>query len=203
MRNTLIKTTVMPWMLAAALCPSLTFGQQSDPFYGQLMLTAANFCPVGWAEANGQLLPISQNDVLFSLLGTTYGGNGISVFALPDLRGRAPIHAGQGPGLDDIQRGESAGAESITLMVSNLPVHSHSFSVPATTNAATHSTPSGGRVVAQSQNAGIYADSAGANTSAGSGMTGIAGSSQPVQIRNPYLGMLWCIANTGVYPARQ
>lgn len=202
MRNTLTKTTVMPLMLAAALCPSLTFGQ-SEPYYGQLMMTAANFCPNGWEEANGQLLSISQNVALFSLLGTTYGGNGTVTFALPDLRGRAPIHVGQGQGLNDyIQQGESAGVENITLNTSNLPIHSHSFSIPATTNAATHSTPSGGRVVAQSQNAGIYADSAGVNTSAGSGMTGFAGSSQPVPIRNPYLGMRWCIATTGIFPSR-
>lgn len=202
MRNTLIKTTAMPLMLAAALCPTLTFGQ-SDPFYGQLMLTAGTYCPNGWLEANGQLLSISQNQLLFSILGTNYGGNGTSVFGLPDLRGRTPIHVGQGPGLNNnIDLGESGGAESVTLMVSNLPVHSHSFNIPATTNAATHSTPASGRVVAQSQNAGVYADAAGVNTSAGSGTTGNTGSFQPVQIRNPYLGMRWCIANTGAYPTR-
>lgn len=192
----------MPLTLAAAMCPSLASGQQSDPFLGQLMMTAATFCPNGWLQANGQTLSIAQNSALFSLLGTNYGGDGMVTFNLPDLQGRAPIHIGQGPGLSRINQGEKGGTEAVTLTNANLPNHSHSFSIPATTNPATHSTPASGRVVAQSQNAGIYADSAGVNTSAGSGVTGTTGSFQPVQIRNPYVGMLWCIATTGVYPTR-
>src|SRR5437763_7664725 len=97
----------------------------SEPFLGQLMLVPYNFAPRGWAFAAGQLLPISQNTALFSLLGTFYGGNGQSTFALPDLRGRVPIGFGQGPGLQNYVQGEVAGSETVTLISSEMPQHNH------------------------------------------------------------------------------
>jgi microcystin-dependent protein len=106
---------------AIALTTSTTAIAQAEPFLAQLMLTGANFCPNGWARADGQILSIAQNTALFALLGTNYGGDGQTTFALPDLRGRAPIHEGQGPGLSDRTLGETGGAESVTLTTAELP----------------------------------------------------------------------------------
>src|SRR5262249_11757094 len=97
----------------------------NEPFLGELMLTGYNFCPQGWAAANGQLLPINQNQALFSLLGTYFGGNGQTTFALPDLRGRTAIGVGQGPGLTDRVVGEQGGAETVTLSTAEMPAHTH------------------------------------------------------------------------------
>ncbi|MEN9798594.1 MAG: hypothetical protein RL653_2290, partial [Pseudomonadota bacterium] len=104
-----------------------------DPFLGEIKLFAGNFAPTGWAFCHGQLLPIAQNSALFSLLGTTYGGNGQTTFALPDLRGRIPVGFGQGPGLTNRNLGDMSGVESVTLQVSNLPQHAHPFAVSAST----------------------------------------------------------------------
>src|SRR5438105_10342167 len=99
----------------------------SEPFLGQIMLFGGNFAPRGWAFCNGQIMSIAQNTALFSLLGTTYGGDGITTFALPDLRGRAPVGQGQGPGLSNITLGEASGTESITLTIANMPGHNHTL----------------------------------------------------------------------------
>ena len=107
-------------LLAAAGVP-MAHGQATEPFLGQLALLPYTFCPRGWTEANGQLVAISSNTALFSLLGTTYGGDGRTNFALPDLRGRVPLGQGQGPGLSNIQLGEQSGAESVTLMTNQMP----------------------------------------------------------------------------------
>src|SRR4029450_11956985 len=100
----------------------------SDPFVAEIRIFAGTFAPRGWALCNGQLLPISQNTALFSLLGTTYGGNGQTTYGLPELQGNAPLHPGQGQGLSPRDLGESSGVESITLLVSEMPAHSHSMS---------------------------------------------------------------------------
>src|SRR5690606_2556657 len=126
---------------SAALAPRPA-GAQSEPYLGQLMLTAAWYCPAGWAEANGQLLPIAPNQLLFALIGTTYGGTGETHFALPDLRGRAPVHVGAGPGLSPRTIGEAGGTESVTLTSSQMPVHSHSLL--GTTGAADAASPTNG-----------------------------------------------------------
>src|SRR5215213_5449370 len=97
----------------------------SEPFVGEIRIVGFNFAPRGWAMCNGQILPIAQNTALFSLLGTTYGGNGQTTFALPDLRSRVPIHFGQGPGLSNYDLGQVSGTESDTLIVNNLPAHTH------------------------------------------------------------------------------
>ena len=97
----------------------------ADPFIGQIVMFAGNFAPRGWALCDGQLLPIAQNQALFSILGATYGGDGGTSFALPDLRGRVPLHAGQGPGLNDYNLGQQGGVEQVTLNTSNLPAHSY------------------------------------------------------------------------------
>ena len=113
----------------------------SDPFIAEIKLVAFNYAPRGWALCNGQLLPINQNQALFSLLGTTYGGNGTTTFALPDFRGRVPLHWGSGPGLPPVNLGERAGEEAHTLIQSELPAHNH---LPAgDSGSATAGSPSG------------------------------------------------------------
>ena len=114
----------------------------SSPFLAEIRTFSFNFAPKGWAMCNGQLLAINQNAALFSLLGTTYGGNGVTNFALPDLRSRTPIHWGQGPGLANVVLGQVGGEESHTLTLTELPAHNHSFT--ASTSAATHRPVVGG-----------------------------------------------------------
>jgi microcystin-dependent protein len=174
-----------------------------EPFLGSLLLVPYNFAPQGWALCNGQLLPISQNTALFSLLGTTYGGDGVSTFALPDLRGRVPISAGQGPGLQNYSLGQSGGAESATLGVNQLPVHTHS--VNAVSSEATSTSPANNYLAASkggSVTGGAIYSSSQPNTTLNAGTIGPAGSGQPVDIRPPYLTFNWIIALQGIYPSR-
>ena len=193
-----------PRLAAAALtlgmvAPSVQ--AQAEPFLGQLMLVGYNFCPRGWATTEGQLLSIAQNTALFSLLGTQFGGNGQTTFALPDLRGRAPIGQGNGPGLSPISIGEASGVETVTLTPNQMPMHVHATNTPASTQPATYATPGVGKVLAQTMNAGAYVVGT-ADTAVGVTNSGISGGSQPFYVRNPYLGMTWCIALQGVYPSR-
>jgi len=165
----------------------------SQPILGSIMLFAGNFAPRNWAMCEGQLLPISQNTALFSILGTTYGGNGTSNFALPDLRGRAPIGMGQGPDLSDYIEGEQGGAESVTLTTAEIPAHAHNQ--PATAGAETTNRPNG----AIPAEGGVYAA-----TSDGSQLaaTTSAGGGQPHENRTPYLVMNYVIALEGIFPSR-
>src|SRR5688572_30414210 len=130
----------------------------ADPFVAEIRIFPFNFAPKGWAWCNGQLLPISQNTALFSLLGTTYGGDGKSTFALPDLQGRAPMHPGQGPGLSLRDLGQSGGSETVTLLQSEIPVHSHSVS--ASGGPASLQSPAPDRVLGRANN-NIYLDTPG------------------------------------------
>lgn len=182
----------------AVVAPSVQ-AQASDMYIGQLMLMGNNFCPNGWLHAKGQILSIAQNTALFSLLGTTYGGNGQTTFALPNLSGRVPVGEGQGPGLSNITLGEAAGTETVTLLQSQMPMHVHATSTATSTQPATDASPGAGKVLAQSMNAGVYVAGS-ADSSVGTTNSGISGGSQPFGIRNPYLGMTWCIAINGVYP---
>lgn len=175
---------------------------QTDPFIGQLMPMANTYCPKGSMPANGQILSVQSYTALFALLGATYGGNGITTFALPDLRGRAAVHEGQGPGLSPMERGQKLGQDQIQLNPSNMPAHSHALTFSASTSAATHSAPASGRQLAQAQNAGIYADAGGTAVTLAAGSTGVVGSSVPLDIRNPSVVVIWCIVHTGVYPSR-
>jgi microcystin-dependent protein len=168
----------------------------SDPFIGELRLLPYNFAPRGWAFCSGQLLSISQNTALFSLLGTTYGGNGQTTFGLPDLRGRVPLSSGQGPGLSTYTLGEAAGTESVTLTAQQMPGHNHG--VNASSGDATDSQPGGHFPAAVGT--GAYA-----KTSDGlmnQAMTAPVGRSQPHENRQPYLTLNWCIALEGIYPSR-
>jgi len=167
-----------------------------DPFIGELRLFGFNFAPVGWAICQGQLLPISTNTALFSLLGTLYGGNGQTTFGLPDLRGRAPLGFGQGPGLSSYDQGQAGGSEQVTLLAPQLPPHNHSV---AAASSATAKNPAGA-VPAVTGAGASYGTST--DLSMSPTMVGGGGGSQPHENRPPYLALNWCIALQGVYPSR-
>lgn len=194
-----------------------------QPFLGAIMAFGFTFNPRGWQTCSGQLISIAQNTALFSLLGTTYGGNGQTTFALPDLRGRAMIGVGQGPGLSPVVYGQVGGTENTTLTINNMPMHNHQL-VPGTavgqvsvaTNALAYT---GGTNSNETDNGTNFLAAAGATpaiyseptanttkvggiTSAISGTTAIAGGSQAFSIRDPYLGINYCIAMEGIFPSR-
>jgi microcystin-dependent protein len=178
--------------------PQVARAQASDPFLGQLMLVGFNFCPRGWAPAEGQILSIAQNTALFSLLGTTYGGNGQTTFALPDLRGRVPISQGQGPGLAPYTLGEESGTEFQTLTINQMPPHRHQ--AYGSGNSPVTLGPSNFEVATQDR-VRMYAPP-GAEVAMAPEMIGMAGGGQPFDNRSPYLVLQWCIALTGVFPSR-
>ncbi len=173
----------------------------ADPFVAEIRIFPFNFAPRGWAFCSGQLLPLSQNTALFSLLGTTYGGNGQSNFALPNLQGSAAMHPGQGPGLSLYFLGETGGSETTTLLNSQIPIHNHTMKAnnsdgisPSPTNNVS-SGPGADRDLFWYQN-GV------ANTVMKSDALGITGGSQPHNNMMPYLTVNFCIALQGVYPPR-
>jgi microcystin-dependent protein len=174
----------------------------ADPFVAEIRIFPFNFAPKGWAWCDGQLLPLSQNTALFSLLGTTYGGNGKSNFALPDLQGRAPMHPGQGPGLSLHDLGETGGSETVTLLESEIPSHAHG--IFASTNAADEEgtkQPAGGMPGAQQGSNQLYtalASPASFNPQA----LAPAGGDQPHNNLQPYLTFYFAIALQGVFPPR-
>ncbi len=172
----------------------------ADPFVAEIRIFPFNFAPTGWAFCDGQLLPLSQNTALFSLLGTTYGGNGKSNFALPDLQGRAPMHPGQGPGLSLHDLGETGGAETVTLLESEIPAHSHALT--AYGDFADLQTPSPARSLARSQNASAYQPSTAGLVSMSDQALAPAGGDQPHNNLMPYLTLNFCIALQGVFPPR-
>jgi len=165
----------------------------SQPFLAQLMLASFNFAPKGWAQANGQVLPIAQNTALISLVGTTFGGNGVQTFALPNLQGRTPVGVG-----NNIAYGEVGGVESVTLVSSNVPPHTHALN-------ASGATASGGRPAAGDMLAGGGSSNFGSAATLGSmsaGTVSTVGGSLPHENRQPYLVMNWCIALSGIFPSR-
>ena len=161
-----------------------------EPFLGEILVTSFNFAPKGWALCNGQLLPINQNQALFSLLGTTYGGNGSTTFALPDLRGRLPMHAGNGHTL-----GESAGSESVTLTLGQMPQHFHQVNV---VNANANAGPAGNFFAAANA---LYQPPPG-NTSLAASTISEDGGSQPHENRQPFLALTCIIALQGAFPSQ-
>ena len=171
-----------------------------DPFVAEIRIFPFNFAPRGWAWCDGQLLPLSQNTALFSLLGTTYGGDGKSNFALPDLQGRAPMHPGQGPGLSLHDLGETGGSETVTLLESEIPSHSHAVMGVAGGFGANTNVPTGNAFGKASQG---NAYTTAANIVQLSGSTiGPAGGSLPHNNMMPYLTFYFNIALQGVFPPR-
>lgn len=171
-----------------------------DPFVAEIRIFPFNFAPRGWSWCDGQLLPLSQNTALFSLLGTTYGGNGKSNFALPDLQGSAPMHPGQGPGLSLHDLGETGGSETVTLLESEIPAHSHNLRAHAL-DLAELNAPASNRVLAASTNSTAYTAAANLVALAPEALPP-AGGDQPHNNLQPYLTFYFCIAQQGVFPPR-
>lgn len=171
----------------------------SEPFVGEIRMFAGTFAPQGWAFCDGQLLAISENDALFSLLGTIYGGDGQTTFGLPDLRGRLPVHAGSGPGLSPRNLGSNGGAESVTLTTNQLPSHTHA----ATGSGAsgTDANP-GGNFLAGSTVVAPYVQETPDTPFAATAITATGGN-QPHANLMPYLCVHFIIALFGIYPSRQ
>src|SRR5687767_2257769 len=167
----------------------------ADPFVAEIRIFPFNFAPRGWAWCDGQLLPLSQNTALFSLLGTTYGGDGKSNFALPDLQGRAPMHPGQGPGLSLHDLGETGGSETVTLLESEIPAHSHALR--GSNTLADTPVPAGNSIARFTSN--IYVQQAGnpALTPMAPESLAPAGGDQPHNNLQPYLTFYFCIALQG------
>jgi microcystin-dependent protein len=165
------------------------------PYLSEIKIMSFNFAPKGWALCNGQLLPINQNQALFSLLGTMYGGNGQTNFALPNLQGQVPIHIGQQFNV----QGQTGGEQAHTLAISELPTHIHSAN--ATSIAATAGNPANNRLLSQSTQAALYSNPSNL-TAMNAGTIGNTGGSQPHDNMQPYLVLNFCIALQGVFPSR-
>lgn len=180
----------------------------SEPFIGEIRAFGFNFAPRGWAQCNGQLLPIAQNSALFSLLGTIYGGDGRSTFALPDLRGRVAMHEGHGPGLSDRRIGSKIGAESTTINVNNLPPHNHAVTATAKCKSAAGNTNDAvGHVWADDAGSGSATYSSDApdsdmNAAAISASSQNTGAGQSFNNMQPSLTVNYCIALQGIFPSR-
>lgn len=186
----------------------------SEPFIGEIRLVGFNFAPRGWAFCHGQIMSIASNTALFSLLGTTYGGNGTTTFALPDLRGRAPVGEGTGPGLSPVTLGEMSGAEQVSLTTSQLPPHAPSVTVQvavpavaASTNTSATPSPTShlGPIAAGGRPGTLYSSDTADTTLApfqAEGSASPVGSGVPVPVRNPYMGTNFVIALEGIFPSR-
>jgi len=216
----MLKRKGLSALIALLLAMPLVFGgttaMASDPFIAQIVMFGGTFAPRGWAFCEGQLLPISQNTALFSLLGTTYGGDGRTSFGLPDLRGRVPLHPGTGPGLSTYRLGQKGGAERVTLTTNQLPSHKHDATgvatlrgTPRAGNRAAPGFPGGiGRSLAKVEGhnqystrpptADMHPDSIQMTVAVGN-----TGGGQAVEIRQPYIALNYIIALVGIYPSRQ
>jgi microcystin-dependent protein len=172
----------------------------SEPFLGEIRMVGFNFAPAGWALCDGQVLAISSNTALFSLLGTYYGGNGTSTFALPDFRSRVPVHQGQGTGLSDYVIGEVTGVENATLLSTNMPIHSHS--VNAVTTGGTQAGPTNNVPAVESTGTSLNYAPTPSNTTMAPTMIANAGGSVPFSILQPVLCVNFIIALSGIYPSR-
>jgi len=173
-----------------------------NSFVGAIWSFGFNFAPYGWAQCNGQLLPIAEYQALYSLIGTTYGGDGQSSFGVPDLRGRTPIGVGNGAGLPAYVLGQSGGSESVTLTAANLPPHNHavlSASVPTAAAASTSAAASNYFATGSTQ---VYNSAGGSSMANTTGVSGNTGSSIPLSILSPYLCINYCISLFGIYPTR-
>ena len=191
----------MKKLLLIGLFAILSFGKTKaqDSIIGEIRMFAGNFAPTGWAFCQGQLLPIAQNQALFSLLGTTYGGDGRTSFAPPDLRGRVPVGFGQGPGLSNRVIGEQFGSELVTLNINQMPSHNHTVNAVTSEgnqNLPTNSLPANTKTLDKE-----YSD-ANANTTMKATMVNPTGGSQPFGVSQPSLGVNFIIALQGIYPSR-
>jgi microcystin-dependent protein len=187
----------------------------SDPFIGEIKMVGFDYAPPGWAQCLGQLMPIQQNSALFSLLGVSFGGNGVQTFGLPDLRGRSPVGLGQGPGLQPVNMGAQGGAQSVTLTSTQMPMHTHvaaaAVAIPASGADGTTDVPSPTANLAKAVDTAtgavpnIYVNAAATTTLApfnANVTVQAAGGNQPVPVQSPYIGLNFIIATQGVWPSR-
>jgi microcystin-dependent protein len=180
---------------ALGVFPATGFGPESDPFMGEVRLFAGNTVPTGWAACNGQLLAIAANQGLYSLLTTTYGGDGINTFALPDLRGRVPLGQGQGPGLTSYSLGQRAGTETVSLSINQMPSHFHQ--AEASSAAAALPNPAN-NVLGQGQ----FFNNGPTDVTMSPATIGTTGSGTGHENRMPYIALNWCICLQGIYPTQ-
>lgn len=185
-------------ILILILCSNFKLYSQ-EQYLGEIRMFAGNFPPKGWALCNGQILPINQNQALFSLLGTTYGGNGQSNFALPDFRGKVPVHFGQGPGLSDYSLGQTGGSETATISISQMPTHSHQ--VTAVTVEGNQNSPAG-NLPANTKNLDKEYSTSAPDTTMNAAMIGYTGGGQAFSIKAPTNTVTFIIAITGIFPSR-
>ncbi|OJT24560.1 phage tail protein [Archangium sp. Cb G35] len=172
----------------------------SEPFIGEIRMFAGNFPPRGWQFCQGQILSIAQNQALFAILGTTYGGNGQTTFALPDLRGRYPMQPGQGPGLSPRTLGEQGGSETVTLIANQMPAHTHSLN--ANLNEGNNESPEGSVLSAYPPGTTPTTYNTTINTTMNPAAIGVAGGSQPHNNMSPFLCLNFIIALEGIFPSR-
>jgi len=174
-----------------------------DPFVAEIRIFPFNFAPKGWAFCDGQILPLSQNTALFSLLGTTYGGDGKSNFALPNMQGNAPMHPGQGPGLSLHDLGETGGSDTVSLLESEIPAHTHALMADSGRGVGNRvTTPASTTAIADGSGVSPYLNTSANLTNLSGNAVAPAGGNQPHNNLQPYLTLNFCIALQGVYPPR-
>lgn len=189
---------ILLFVFTAFFSTNKASAQQIEVFLGQIIMFGGNYAPQGWALCNGQEISIQQNQALFAILGTTYGGDGVNTFGLPDLRSRVPVGQGQGPGLTTRIVGEKGGTENTNILVSNLPPHTHSLN--ASTLAGNTNVPTGKYLANTSSLDKEYIDTT--NTTMHPTAVGVTGSGVPISIVQPYIGINYIISLNGVWPAR-
>lgn len=196
----LLKLSAGLTLLGAALGTAST-AQAQEPLIGQITPFAFNFCPRGWTHAQGQLLPISSNDALFSIYGTIYGGDGRTTFALPQLAATMPMGAGTGPGRTPRREGQFVGTQTRTLTSTQMPSHSHTFRVQSETTNMNSNTGVNSTLMDYG-NAGVYVTGRNADRQMYSQMVVPTGGNQPFVIQQPILAVTYCVATVGIYPSR-
>lgn len=196
--RSILRSVSQPLRVAALAVTTLLVcggAQAQGAFISEIRAFAFGYCPKGWTSADGSLRSIQTNTPMFALVGTTYGGNGQNNFGLPDLRGRTPLGSGTDSQNRSYSSGQVGGQEAVILSTAQMPEHVHTQI--ATTAAATHATPTTNALLAQTQNAGLYVDSAAQDTTLA---TAAVGNNVPVPTRDPYLAITWCVATQGFYP---
>lgn len=197
-RANLISTVLGALAALGTLCFAPAAHAQS-PYIGEVICGGWNFCPSGWGECNGQLVPIAENDTLFSLIGTTYGGDGQTTFALPNIQGRTMVGQGQGPGLSNKVIGGTGGTETVTLTANQMPGHTHAMAANTATEKAASPT---GRIMGTAPVGAAVFSSSAPNATLSASAVSTVGGSQPHNNLQPYLAVKCCISLFGVYPSQ-